>query len=378
MASLPKIASRSSLQAPSATKPWSYHLTLDTLLGVSKRTILSPFIAWVIVLCLRAQVTPTTDLEFIISVAYATILTLLLIARIINHRVAYGVPRTVDPANEVVLVTGGASGLGLLITQIYAMKGTSVAVLDIKEMGDKEQDEVFGENVQYIQCDVADHRAIVTAKEKIKQELGTPTIIINCAAARINGKPLLQLPAKEFEKTIRTNLMAAFSLYQTFVPDMITETENGGTVVTVSSVLGQLSPAGLSDYSASKAGLSALHRTMEAELRQEGHIKLLLVETGQMATPLFDWIRTPSHFFAPVLEPVEVAREIVAAVDSGRGGVLRLPAFATLVSWYAVLPAAVQLMARGLSRIDNAVASGTQQRDESTHGHLQQSDKKAN
>lgn len=83
----------------------------------------------------------------------------------------------------------------------------------------------------------------------------------------------------------------------------------------------------------------------------------MLVETGQMATPLFGWVRTPSHFFAPVLEPVEVAREIVAAVDSGRGGVLRLPAFAKLVNWYAVLPAAVQCVARYLSGIDSAVSS---------------------
>lgn len=85
---------------------------------------------------------------------------------------------------------------------------------------------------------------------------------------------------------------------------------------------------------------------------------MLLVETGQMATPLFDWVRTPSHFFAPVLEPVEVAREIVAAIDSGHGGVLRLPAFAKLVNLYAILPGSIQRMARGMSGIDGAVASG--------------------
>lgn len=210
-------------------------------------------------------------------------------------------------------------------------------------------------------------------------QLGTPTIIINCAAAQINGHPLLGLPAEAFEKTVRTNLMAAFHLYQVFLPGIIAEAENGGTMVTVSSVLGQLSPAGLSDYSASKAGLSALHRTMEAEFRSDERIKMLLVETGQMATPLFDWVRTPSHFFAPVLEPVEVAREIVAAVDSGRGGVLRLPAFATLVNWYAVLPGAVQLIARYLSGIDNAVSSSIQERDGgSEHRYPLRSNKKAN
>lgn len=211
------------------------------------------------------------------------------------------------------------------------------------------------------------------------RQLGTPTIIINCAAARINGRSLLDLPAEAFETTVRTNLMAAFHLYQVFLPGIIAEAENGGTIVTVSSVLGQLSPAGLADYSASKAGLSALHRTMEAEFRGDERIKMLLVETGQMATPLFDWVRTPSHFFAPVLEPVEVAREIVAAVDSGRGGVLRLPAFAKLVNWYAVLPGAVQLVARYLSGIDKAVSSSIRERDGgSEHRYPLGSNKKSN
>jgi NAD(P)-dependent dehydrogenase (short-subunit alcohol dehydrogenase family) len=138
-------------------------------------------------------------------------------------------------------------------------------------------------------------------------------------------------------------------------------TENGGTIVTVSSVLGQLCPTGLSDYAASKAGLSALHRTVEAEIRaagQEDQIKMLLVETGQIATPLFDWVDTPNSFFAPVLEPVQVAREIVAAVDGGRGGVLRLPAYAKLANWFVVLPAAVQRIARFVSGMDDAVAKG--------------------
>lgn len=190
--------------------------------------------------------------------------------------------------------------------------------------------------------------------------MGTPTILINCAAARINGDPLLSLDADAFEKTIRTNLLAGFHAYQIFLPGMLS-TENGGTIVTVSSVLGQLCPAGLSDYTASKAGLSALHRTVEAEIRvsgQEDQIKMLLVETGQIATPLFDWVETPNSFFAPVLEPVQVAREIVAAVDGGRGGVLRLPAYAKLANWFVVLPAAVQRVARVVSGMDDAVAKG--------------------
>ncbi|KAJ5625896.1 hypothetical protein N7510_002205 [Penicillium lagena] len=365
--SSPSLIHTTPATTPSSSQPKQWHasLTLDTLLSVLHRTLLNPGLSWLLVLSLRAQVTPTNDPVFIGSVAYAVLLTALFVLKIVNQRVAHGNPRAVDFASEVVVVTGGASGLGLAIAQMYAMRGASVAVLDVAVLDDEQYEEVFGgqgvgEGVKYYRCDVGDRKVVEDTRGMIEEELGTPTILINCAAARINGHPLLSLNADAFEKTIRTNLLAGFHAYQIFLPGMLS-TENGGTIVTVSSVLGQLCPTGLSDYSASKAGLSALHRTVEAEIRasgQEDQIKMLLVETGQIATPLFDWVDTPNSFFAPVLEPVQVAREIVAAVDGGRGGVLRLPAYAKLANWFVVLPAAVQRIARFVSGMDDAVAKG--------------------
>ncbi|KAJ5818418.1 hypothetical protein N7474_004009 [Penicillium riverlandense] len=362
-----------STSLPSHPKKWHASLTLDTLLSVLYRTLLNPGLSWLLVLSLRAQVTPTTDPVFIGSVAYAVLLTALFVLKIVNQRVAHGVPRAVDFASEVIVVTGGASGLGLAIAQMYAMRGASVAVLDVAVLDDERYEEVFGaqgvgEGVKYYRCDVGDRKAVEDTRGMIEDELGTPTILINCAAARINGKPLLSLNADAFEKTIRTNLLAGFHVYQIFLPGMLSA-ENGGTIVTVSSVLGQLCPTGLSDYAASKAGLSALHRTVEAEIRaagQEDQVKMLLVETGQIATPLFDWVDTPNSFFAPVLEPVQVAREIVATVDGGRGGVLRLPAYAKLANWFVVLPAAVQRIARFVSGMDDAVAKGASSQGQAT------------
>lgn len=136
----------------------------------------------------------------------------------------------------------------------------------------------------------------------------------------------------------------------------------GGTIVTLSSVLSYLTAAGLSDYTASKAGISAAHRTLEAELRVSGddeRVKTILVETGQIATPLFKGVETPNNFFAPVLDPLLVAQEIVSTIDKGNGGVIRLPAFASMVSWYSVLPASIQRLARFLSGIDAAVGKAT-------------------
>ncbi|GKZ35420.1 hypothetical protein AbraIFM66950_006050 [Aspergillus brasiliensis] len=355
----PKLIHTTPLQ-PTTTNNNNPPLTIDLLLTTLTRTILHPIPSYILLLCLRAQATPYTSPPFLIAIAYATLLTLIYILATINQQLAYGgAPRNVDLSNEVVVVTGGASGLGLLIARIYALRGATVAVLDIRGISDEEVEEM-GLGASYV-CDVSDRGVLEGVVGRVRRELGTPTILIHCAAARINGLPLQQLSPEAFQKTISTNLLAAVHAYQVFLPYMLTAPD-GGTIVTVSSVLGQLCAAGLADYSASKAGLSALHRSLEAELRQSGDdakVKMVLVEPGQISTPLFESVQTPNRFFAPVLEPVQVAQAIVSAVDSGRGGVIRLPAFAMLVNWYAVLPASVQRLARYLSGIDGAVAQAS-------------------
>ncbi|KAK2765587.1 putative secondary metabolism biosynthetic enzyme [Arachnomyces sp. PD_36] len=342
----------------STDKAWYQYLTLDLLLQVLNRTFLHPFVAWIIPLSLRAQATPYSHPAFISTTAYAIFLTLLTAASYINRRIAHGLPRDVELGEEVVVVAGGASGLGLLIAEFYGMRGVSVAVLDIRK--EEEVGEGFQElpAVEYYQCDVGNRSEVEAVAGRITKDLGTPTIVINCVATTINGSPLLSLPASAITKTIQANLLSHFHILQTFLPGILSE-ENGGTIVTVSSVIGHLSAAGLADYAASKAALSSVHRTLEAELRASGdnaRVKALLVETGQMATPLFDGTETPNSFFAPILEPVKVAQEIVSAIDCGNGGVIRLPAFATWVNWYAVLPASVQRFARYISGIDTAMA----------------------
>lgn len=161
-----------------STNPHANLLTIDTLINFLSKSLLNPFIAWIFVLCLRAQVTPSTDPVWILAVSYATALTVLFVARVINQRAAHGVPRTVDFEHEVVVITGGASGLGLLITQMYSMRGASVAVLDIKDVPEHSREEVFGEGVVYITCDVAERGALEVAKEKILKEVGSLSLLL--------------------------------------------------------------------------------------------------------------------------------------------------------------------------------------------------------
>lgn len=169
------------------------------------------------------------------------------------------------------------------------------------------------------------------------------------------GKSLLNLTLDEIDSSLTTNLLGPFYCIKTFLPAMI-RSGRGGTIVNISSVIGHLGAAQLTDYAAAKAGVSAMHRSLTAELREtHPEIRTVLVTPGQLSTPLFYGVQTPNSFFAPVVEPVDVAKEIIAAIDNGKGAEVGMPLYARWVDWYHVLPAALQLVARKVAGVDRGM-----------------------
>lgn len=161
----------------------------------------------------------------------------------------------------------------------------------------------------------------------------------------------------EMERSLSTNLVSCFYTLKTFLPAMVRSQPGGaGTIVTISSVLGKVGAAHLTDYAAAKAGLIGLHKSLTAELGQtHPGVRTVLVTPGQLSTPLFHGVRTPSSFLAPVVEPVEVAREVIAAIDGGRAEVIGMPLYARMMDWYNVLPLSLQVVVRRLAGVDTAM-----------------------
>jgi NAD(P)-dependent dehydrogenase (short-subunit alcohol dehydrogenase family) len=187
-------------------------------------------------------------------------------------------------------------------------------------------------------------------------QLGPPTVLINNAAI-VNGKPLLDMEIEEIERSIATNFTSHFYTLKAFLPSM-TLSDTGATVVTVSSVVGHLGAARLTDYAAAKAGVSALHKSLTAELaRSHPQIRTVLVEPGQLSTPLFYGVQTPNAFLAPVVEPVDVAKEIIAAIDGGQSNLVAMPLYARWIDYYSILPTGFQAVARRLAGVDTAMTS---------------------
>lgn len=88
----------------------------------------------------------------------------------ISDRIAFGVPRQVDLSEEVIVITGGASGLGRLVAQIYGLRGASVAVLDIAEEKDVKGWEDVG-GVEYYRCDIGVRNEVETVARRIEEDV---------------------------------------------------------------------------------------------------------------------------------------------------------------------------------------------------------------
>lgn len=229
------------------------------------------------------------------------------------------------------------------------MRGATVAVLDVNEMENTE-----ARGVTYYKCDVGDKDQVAKVALEIEKDLGTPTVLINNAAIVV-GKTLLDLSLDEIDQSLTTNLLGPFYCLKAFLPAII-RGGNGGTIVNISSVIGTVGAAQLTDYAAAKAGITAMHRSLTAELR-ESHpeIRTVLVTPGQLSTPLFYGVQTPNSFLAPVVEPVDVTKEIVAAIDNGRGATVGMPFYARWIDWFNVLPVGVQVIARWVAGVDSGM-----------------------
>jgi NAD(P)-dependent dehydrogenase (short-subunit alcohol dehydrogenase family) len=262
---------------------------------------------------------------------------------------------TIDPKGDIVAITGGSSGLGYQLASVLAKQHKfTVAILDVHAPSG---DQIPG--VHYYHCDVGSNESVDRAAREIRKDLGVVTILINNAGIFKGGKPAFELTYEEVRDTFDINLMSSFSTIKAFVPGMIER--HRGYVVTIGSVLGHVSPAKLSAYSASKAGLLALHEALSYELgpplSPKSGIRMLLVTPGQINTGLFSGVKTPSKWLAPVLEPSYIATAVVDALKRGEVGELKLPFYVRFMPLMRVVPLRIAQLAREYSGMDKAMIS---------------------
>ena len=134
--------------------------------------------------------------------------------------VLFFVPRRLrhkDVKGEIVLITGGGSGLGRLLAIRFAKLGSKIVLWDLNQEGLKETAKIifeqFNEQANYYVCDVSDRNIVYQTAEKVKQDVGNVTILINNAGI-VTGKRLIETPDDMIVKTFQVNAISHFWVSQ--------------------------------------------------------------------------------------------------------------------------------------------------------------------
>lgn len=159
-----------------------------------------------------------------------------------------------DWNKEVVVVTGGCSGIGLSIVEQLLLRNTQTTIVIVDYVKPQFQVATDGP-LRFYQCDLSDSAAIRQLCATIKTEVGNPTVLVNNAGLT-RGQTVMEGEYGDVEMTFRTNIIAPFLLAKEFLPGMVAE--DHGHIVGISSMSAMITPAGLADYGATKAGMIIL------------------------------------------------------------------------------------------------------------------------
>ena len=190
--------------------------------------------------------------------------------------------------NRVAIVTGGAQGFGLAITKRFIESGARVIIWD----KDTEYlNKVDLKNIQKIEVDVSNYKSVENAfAESLTHENKIDILINNAGIAGPNFKTW-DYPLEEWQKVIDIDLTGVFYCCKTIVPHFIKN--NYGRIVNISSIAGKEGNPNAMPYSAAKAGVIALTKSLGKELA-ENNISVNCVTPAPAKTRIFDQI-TQEH-----------------------------------------------------------------------------------
>ncbi|GLD96556.1 hypothetical protein PINS_up005239 [Pythium insidiosum] len=214
---------------------------------------------------------------------------------------------------DVVLITGGAMGIGRLLALKFARLGAAVVVWDLHEdLGQKvvAEIEALGARAAFFQVNVTDRERVYAAAAEVIQQFGGVDILINNAGI-VEGKPILESSDSMIVRTMDVNATSHFWTIKAFLPGMLKR--DRGHIVSIASAAGIFGCAGMVDYSASKFAAVGLMVSLRQELQAMGrNINLTLVCPSFINTGMFEGVTPPR--FTTLLSPEYVAEMIVAAI----------------------------------------------------------------
>ncbi|MBQ8141179.1 MAG: 3-oxoacyl-ACP reductase FabG [Clostridia bacterium] len=205
---------------------------------------------------------------------------------------------------KTAVVTGGSRGIGAAIAYKLASMGADVAVIyagnrDAAESVCEKCKEDFGVKARSYVCDVADFTAVKDTAAKIKEDFGALHILVNNAGVTRDGLAAM-MKEEDFDRVVDTNLKGAFNMIRHCIPLFLRSRE--GCIINISSVSGLIGNAGQCNYSASKAGLIGLTKSVAKEYAAKG-IRCNAIAPGFIRTDM-----TEAHSDNPLLAMIPLGR----------------------------------------------------------------------
>ncbi|PXW35453.1 UNVERIFIED_CONTAM: short-subunit dehydrogenase [Williamsia faeni] len=216
--------------------------------------------------------------------------------------------------DKVIVITGGARGIGLATAAKLHGKGAKVVLGDIDE-------EVVAKAAANLGCegyplDVTSDESFAAFLDRVDAEFGKFDVLINNAGIMPTG-PFLDFSDAVIARNFEIDLLAVVRGTRLAARRMVAR--GSGQILNVSSVAGLVPLPGLSIYSAAKAGVIAFSEALDGELKPSG-VRVLAVMPNFTKTGLIDGLQTTKMM--PPIEPDDVAREIVRSIELNRDRVV--------------------------------------------------------
>tara|TARA_X000001036_G_scaffold186435_2_gene175793 strand:- start:705 stop:1463 length:759 start_codon:yes stop_codon:yes gene_type:complete len=183
--------------------------------------------------------------------------------------------------NKVVLVTGGASGIGESITRAMIKQGAKVGFLDFdEEAATKLLNELGTDNISSQICDLRDIDQLKNSVQEVSKTLGAIDVLVN-NAARDDRHSLESITSEYFDERIATNLKHQLFAAQAVVSDM--EKKGGGVIINMGSTSWMIGQGGMPCYTTAKSAIQGLTRGLARDLGSK-NIRVNCVVPGWIMT----------------------------------------------------------------------------------------------
>ena len=169
--------------------------------------------------------------------------------------------------NKVVMVTGGAAGIGRVTAENFAGEGARIAICDVNPEAGAAAAKALGPEASFEQVDVANTTAVSSWVEAVFDKYGQIDVLINNAGITRDGL-IMRMKEEDWDAVISVNLKSVFNCIKSVSKIMVKQ--RAGRIINLASVVGVMGNVGQANYVASKAGMIGLTKTVAKELGARG------------------------------------------------------------------------------------------------------------